>query len=80
MLSLKTKAIAVWFIEYTELSFEQIGDFCGIEILDVKRIADGEIAIGIAACNPISLGYISNDELFIATKNPNYKIMKNKKI
>ena len=44
---LMPKATAVWLVENTALSFEQIADFCGVHALEVQGIADGEVAIGI---------------------------------
>ncbi|OYV65297.1 MAG: cytoplasmic protein, partial [Acidiphilium sp. 21-66-27] len=46
-LPLMPKATAVWLIEKTALTFEQIADFCGMHPLEVQAIADGEVAQGI---------------------------------
>ena len=43
---LMPKATAVWLVENTALTFEQIGDFCGMHSLEVQAIADGEVAAG----------------------------------
>ena len=51
---LMPKATAVWLVENTSLSFEQIADFCKLHPLEVKGIADGEVAAGIKGLDPIT--------------------------
>ncbi len=51
---LMPKATAVWLIENTALTFDQISEFCGLHILEVQSIADDEVAIGMVGFNPIS--------------------------
>lgn len=63
ILPLMPKATAVWLIENTTLSFEQIGDFCGMHALEVQGIADGEVAIGIVGKNPVENGQLSLEEI-----------------
>ena len=58
---LMPKATAVWLIDNTALTFEQIADFCSLHILEVKGIADGDVAKGIKAYNPIISGQLSRD-------------------
>jgi uncharacterized protein len=53
---LMPKATAVWLIENTALTFDQIADFCGLHMLEVKAIADDEVSIGMIGMDPISLG------------------------
>ena len=53
-LPLLPKATAVWLVDNTALTFEQISEFCGMHILEVQGIADGEVAIGITGKNPVS--------------------------
>ena len=62
-LPLMPKATAVWLVENTALSFEQIGDFCGLHPLEVQAIADGEVAGGIVGLDPVANGQISQSEL-----------------
>lgn len=62
-LPLMPKATAVWLVENTALSFEQIADFCGLHPLEVQAIADGEVATGIVGLDPIANGQISKGEL-----------------
>jgi hypothetical protein len=57
------KATAVWLVENTSLSFEQIADFTGMHELEVKAIADGEVAAGIVGVNPVAGGQLSQEEL-----------------
>lgn len=60
---LMPKATAVWLIENTTLTFEQIADFCKMHPLEVKGIADGEVAIGIIGENPIANEQLSKEEI-----------------
>jgi hypothetical protein len=62
-LPLMPKATAVWLVENTTLSFDQIADFCGIHALEVQAIADGEVAIGIVGLDPVANGQLSRDEI-----------------
>ena len=56
VLALMPKATAVWLIDNTSLSFEQIADFCGMHPLEVQGIADGEVATGIIGEDPVGSG------------------------
>ena len=60
---LMPKATAVWLVENTSLSFEQIAEFCGLHDLEVKGIADGDVAQGIKGMDPISSGQLSREEI-----------------
>ena len=51
---LMPKATAVWLVDNTSLTFEQIAEFCGLHVLEVKGIADGDVAHGIKGMDPIS--------------------------
>ena len=57
------KATAVWLVENTTLSFEQIAEFCGMHILEVQGIADGEVAGGIVGKDPVSSHQITREEI-----------------
>ena len=65
------KATAVWLVENTTLSFKQIADFCNLHELEVKGIADGDVAKGIKAYNPILAGQLTREEIDLCSKNPN---------
>lgn len=65
------KATAVWLIENTGLTFKQIAEFCYIHELEVKGIADGEVASSIVGFDPISNGQLTKEEIERCTKNPN---------
>ncbi len=71
---LMPKATAVWLVDNTSLSFDQIAEFCKLHPLEVKAIADGEAATGIKGLDPISTGQISRDELEACQKDNNRKI------
>ena len=60
---LMPKATAVWLVENTKISFKQIADFCNLHELEVKGIADGDVAKGIKAYNPILAGQLTRDEI-----------------
>lgn len=62
-LPLMPKATAVWLVENTALSFEQIADFCGMHPLEVQAIADGEVAVGIVGLDPIANGQLTRAEI-----------------
>jgi hypothetical protein len=62
-LPLMPKATAVWLIDNTSLSFEQIADFCGMHPLEIKGIADGDVAVGVKGINPIQIGQLTRNEI-----------------
>lgn len=62
-LPLMPKATAVWMVENTALSFEQIAAFCGMHPLEVQGIADGEVAGGVRGLDPVAGGQLSADEI-----------------
>ncbi|MEP2827985.1 cell cycle transcriptional regulator TrcR [Parvibaculum sp.] len=60
---LMPKATAVWLVENTSLTFEQVADFCGLHVLEVKGIADGDVAQGIKGMDPVASGQLSRAEI-----------------
>src|SRR6202158_6097973 len=68
------KAPAVWLVENTTLTFEQIADFCKLHPLEVKGIADGEVAQGIKGLDPITTGQLTREEIDEAQKDPSHKL------
>ena len=75
---LMPKATAVWLVDNTSLTFEQIADFCGLHPLEVKGIADGEVARDIRGADPIANGQLSRDELDRAENNDKYRMVAQK--
>lgn len=71
---LMPKATAVWLVENTSLSFDQIAEFCGMHLLEVKGIADGDVAQGIKGLDPISSGQLSREEIARAEEDPNHRL------
>ncbi|WP_397400689.1 DUF1013 domain-containing protein [Phenylobacterium sp.] len=71
---LMPKATAVWLVDNTSLTFEQIADFCELHPLEVKGIADGEVARDIRGADPIANGQLSRDELDAAEKTATYRM------
>ena len=57
------KATAIWLIENTALSFDQISEFCGLHELEVQGIADGDVAIGLQGYDPIDNNQLTRDEI-----------------
>jgi hypothetical protein len=68
------KATAVWLVDNTALSFDQIAQFCTLHPLEVKAIADGEAAQGIKGMDPIITGQLSREEIAKGEKDPNYRL------
>jgi hypothetical protein len=68
------KATAVWLVENTSLTFEQIAEFCKLHPLEVRGIADGEVAAGIKGLDPITSGQLTREELERAAGNPNHHL------
>ncbi len=71
---LMPKATAVWLVENTSLTFEQIADFCGLHVLEVKGIADGDVAHGIRGLDPITSGQLSREEIARAQRDSAYRL------
>lgn len=69
-LPLMPKATAVWLVENTALSFEQIADFCGLHALEIQAIADGEVALGITGLDPVANGQVTRAEIERCEKSP----------
>lgn len=73
-LPLMPKATAVWLVENTALSFEQIADFCGMHPLEIQGIADGEVSGGIRGLDPIANGQLAMDEIKKAETDPKARL------
>src|ERR1700720_3150129 len=71
---LMPKATAVWLVENTALSFDQIADFCKLHTLEIKAIADGDAAQGIKGLDPILTGQLSREQITAAEANPELKL------
>lgn len=71
---LMPKATAVWLVENTSLSFDQIADFCKLHPLEVKGIADGEVAAGIKGLDPTVTGQLTREEIERAQRDSHYRL------
>jgi uncharacterized protein len=71
---LMPKATAVWLVENTSLTFDQIAEFCKLHPLEVKGIADGEVAAGIRGHDPITSGQLTREEIERAEKNASHPL------
>ena len=71
---LMPRATAVWLVQNTALTFEQIADFCGLHMLEVQAIADEEVAVGMHGLDPVANGQITQEELERCQKDPAARI------
>lgn len=71
---LMPKATAVWLVDNTSLTFEQIAQFCGMHLLEVKGIADGDVAQGVRGKNPVTAGELSRDEISQSEADPERRL------
>ena len=71
---LMPKATAVWLIENTGLTFDQIADFCRLHPLEVKGIADGDVAQGIKGLDPVASGQLTRDEIEKGEADGKYRL------
>jgi hypothetical protein len=71
-LPIMPKATAVWLVENTGLTFEQIGDFCGMHALEIQGIADGEVAVGIIGHDPVAAQQVTKEEIEKAEADSSY--------
>lgn len=71
---LMPKATAVWLIDNTSLTFDQIADFCGMHPLEVKGIADEDVAKGIKGIDPIAAGQLTREQIEEAENDPEMRL------
>ena len=71
---LMPKATAIWLVDNTALTFEQIAEFCSLHALEVQAIADGDAATGIKGLDPILTGQLTREELAKAEKDSKHKL------
>ncbi|MCC5996999.1 MAG: DUF1013 domain-containing protein [Oceanicaulis sp.] len=75
---LMPKATAVWLVDNTALTFAQIADFTGLHHLEVKGIADGDVAAGVRGADPVAAGQLTREELDKAEADPAYRLQASK--
>ena len=71
---LMPKATAVWLIDNTTLTFDQVAAFCGLHPLEVQGIADGEVAVGIRGLDPVANGQLSREEITRCEQDSNLRL------
>lgn len=71
---LMPKATAVWLVENTTLTFHQIADFCHLHELEVKGIADGDVAQGVRGLDPVTGGQLTREEIKKGEADPEYRM------
>ena len=74
---LMPKATALWLIDHTTLTFEQISRFCQLHVLEVQGIADGDVAAGVAARNPVVSGEVEQAEIERCQQDPTADLQAN---
>lgn len=78
-LPIMPKATAVWLVENTSLTFEQIGEFCGMHPLEIQGIADGEVAAGIIGQDPVAAKQLTREEIEAGEADASYRLKLEKK-
>lgn len=73
---LMPKATAVWLVENTSLTFDQVADFCCLHVLEVKGIADGDVAQGIKGMDPVVSGQLTRAEIERCQQNPATRLVR----
>ncbi|HVV62130.1 MAG TPA: cell cycle transcriptional regulator TrcR [Pseudolabrys sp.] len=71
---LMPKATAVWLLDNTALSFDQVADFCKLHPLEVKAIADGDAAQGIKGLDPVQTGQLTREQIAAAEADPSKRL------
>ena len=71
---LMPKATAVWLVDNTSLSFDQIAELCNLHPLEVKAIADGDSAQGIKGLDPVLTGQLTREEIAAAEADPSHRL------
>ncbi len=70
-----SKSTALWLVDNTALTFEQIADFCGLHALEVQAIADGDVLVGAINFDPIAQGQITKENVTNCEKNPSERLV-----
>lgn len=74
-LPIMPKGTAIWLIENTALTFEQIADFCGLHVLEVQAFADDQVSTGMIGVDPINLGQLTTEEIERCQKDPTARLI-----
>lgn len=69
------KGTAVWLIDNTALTFDQIAQFCGLHVLEVQALADDQSSVGMIGVDPIKMGQLTAEEIERCSKNPNARLL-----
>jgi hypothetical protein len=77
---LMPKATAVWLVENTSLTFDQIAEFTGLHPLEVKGIADGEVLVGVRGLDPVVSGMLTREEIARCEKDPKARLQMAKSV
>ena len=74
VLPLMPKASAVWLVENTTLTFDQIAAFCGLHALEIQAIADGEVAVMMVGLDPVANGQLTREEIKRCEADPKARL------
>ncbi len=69
------KGTAVWLIDNTALTFDQIAQFCGLHVLEVQALADDQSSVGMVGVDPIKMGQLTAEEIERCSKNPSARLL-----
>jgi len=69
------KGTAVWLIDNTALTFDQIAQFCGLHVLEVQALADDQSSVGMIGVDPIKMGQLTAEEIERCSKNPSAHLL-----
>ncbi|MDR1910345.1 MAG: DUF1013 domain-containing protein [Holosporales bacterium] len=73
---LMPRATAIWLVDNTGLTFDQIAQFCDLHILEVQAIADNEVHVGMKGIDPVAAGQLTLEEIERCTKDPNAQLQR----
>jgi hypothetical protein len=71
---LMPRATAIWLVDNTALTFDQIAQFCGLHVLEVQAIADEEVHVGMKSMDPISTGQLTLEEIERCSRDPSARL------
>ena len=71
---LMPKGTAIWLVESTSLTFDQIAEFCGMHKLEIQGIADGEVGIGMRGLDPVANGQLDWDDIERCSNDPSARL------
>ncbi|MDR0968640.1 MAG: DUF1013 domain-containing protein [Holosporaceae bacterium] len=74
-LPIMPQGTAIWLVENTALTFEQIAKFCGLHVLEVQALADNEVSVGMIGVDPIEMGQLTREEIERCSGDPKAELV-----